>query len=471
MTSLKQLIACIFILFVIAAKGQSHDLQLIVHTCPFKKISLYKVVGDKLSSGDTLKLENGKFNRIITGNSPGIYRLILGQTTYAKIMNAPPQQFDFIYNDEDIILETDFKQPKDSLQVIRSKENQVWYDFQRKEKKLKDELKLAEMELDYIRGNKTGFSNLQNNAAKNYITRYNQLQKQRDSLITKTIDENPELYVSKLVAMYREPFLDGNLSAEKRKETFHLEYFVQLKFSDESLMNSQVYTDAVFKYLMSYAQKGLPLKQQEHEFMNAVDIILANTRENEKVYEFIMDYLVRGFEKLQQETLVNYIAENYSGTTCQTDEYTTLERKLAALKMNPGTAVYDFSLDDINGDPLTLSLVTKTNNLLIFWASWCPHCNEMLPKIRNWQKQNQDIDLEIIAISLDTSEEEWKNKVFDLGIESWYNISDFQKWDGEVAKQYNIYATPTMFILNNSLQLESKPQNIKEVDLYFRNLQ
>jgi len=38
-----------------------------------------------------------------------MYRLILGKTTYAKVMDEPPQQLDFIYNNEDLIFETDFE--------------------------------------------------------------------------------------------------------------------------------------------------------------------------------------------------------------------------------------------------------------------------------------------------------------------------------------------------------------------------
>ena len=38
-------------------------------------------------------------------------------------------------------------------------------------------------------------------------------------------------------------------------------------------------------------------------------------------------------------------------------------------------------------------------------------------------------DFEIIAISLDEDIEEWEKKIFDLGVESWYNLSSMKKWD------------------------------------------
>jgi len=302
------------------------------------------------------------------------------------------------------------------------------------------------------------------------ITRYNQLQKQRDSIISETTKKYPNLFAARLIQMYREPFLDGNLSAQERNEIFKKEYFTQLDFSDEGLMSSSVYTDKVFKYLMSYAQRGLTREQQEQEFMIAVDEIVKSIHGvtsshpvNNQVYEYILDYLVRGFEKLNLDNLIAYIAENYSGTTCQTDELTTLERKLGAQNMKMGTIVQDFTLNDINGDTVTLSDIVKEKNLILFWASWCPHCEEMLPQIKQWQKQVENPKLEIISISLDTSETAWKNKVFEKGIESWYNLSDLKEWEGKVAIDYNVYATPTLFLVDSELKILAKPVTFGEL--------
>ncbi len=38
-------------------------------------------------------------------------------------------------------------------------------------------------------------------------------------------------------------------------------------------------------------------------------------------------------------------------------------------------------------------------------------------------------DFEVITISLDEDKEEWEKKVFDLGVESWCNLSSMKKWD------------------------------------------
>jgi thiol-disulfide isomerase/thioredoxin len=441
------------------ANGQSSLLDIQIKNQPQTQIMLGKVSGDKFTATDSAFAVNGLVQFRFPNNSPkGLYRLILGKTRVAEIMNEPPQQLDFIFKHENLVFETDFKAPDDSLRVVQSEENKVWFVFKKQEKEYKSQIRELEMEVNYFQASAKPLE-----AAKR-ILEYNRLQKERDELITKTVTQYPNLFATKLIKMYYEPFLDGNLPEQQRREVFKSEFFTQLDFSDETLINTSIYTERAFQYIMAYAQKGLTREQQEQEFVKATEIILQNTGKNPIVYEFILDYLVRGFEKMNLENVLIAIANKYEGTTCQTDEETTLERRLAFLKyMTVGETVPNFTLTDFNGDPVTLTQIQKEKTLLIFWTSRCPHCIEMLPQIKAWQKQQKNNDFEIVAISLDTSETDWKNKVTELGIESWYNLSDLNSWDGEVATKYNIYATPTLIIIGKNGKIIGLPVNLDEL--------
>ena len=429
-----------------------------VANIPDNQIILGKINGDKFTPLDSTNSAKGLIQfKLPADCQPGVYRLILGQTTYAKIMNEPPQQLDFIFNNENIDFTTDFKSPHDSLTVSQSDENKIWHSFIKKEKTFKRKFLMAEKELDYYR-DKNDISELDRS-----IKEYNRLQKQRTELIDEAIRNHPDLFATKLIKMHREPFLDGNLIQRKRVRLFKSEYFENVEFNDETLINSSVYTEKAFMYLMKYAQRGLTREQQLQEFKNAVDIILYNTNGNEKIYEHILDYLIRGFERLNLNELLTYIAVQYSGTTCQTDEVTTLERRLEAHKMKPGTVVPDFTLNDLNNDPVRLTDVLKSRNILIFWASWCPHCNIIIPEILKWQRSNSLSDLEIIAIALDEQNDQWQEKVFELGIESWFNLSSLKKWDCPVATDYNVYATPTMFVIDQKRRITGKPLTLDDL--------
>lgn len=441
----------LFFGFLFGAYSQPFTIEIKVNDQPDNAIILGEVKGDKITPIDSAKAVNSvvKFNFPANAHA-GVYRLILGQTLTAKILDEPPQQLDFIFNKENIILETDFNVPEDKLLVVLSEENRVWLEFKRREILFREELNLAEKEVDYYRE-----TNNADQLAKTIET-YNRLQKRRDEFISEIVSKNEGLLASDMISLFREPFLDGHQNAQERKRKFQEEYLKNKDFTNETLMFSQVYTDMIFSYLVSYNQKTFTQQQRENEYKKAVDIILATCNQNQKVYEFILDYLVHGFEVLEMNNLIEYIAEKYADTTCQTDEKTTLERKLLSQRMKSGTEVPDFTLNDINGDPVTFSEVLKEKNLVVFWASWCPHCNEMIPFIKNWVKQQSSLP-EVVSISLDTSEDDWRNAISNHKIGAWFNLCDFQEWDSEVATKYNIYATPTIFIIDKNRKILATP--------------
>lgn len=435
---------------------QPYNVTFQVRNQPNNPVIFGAIQGDKFTPIDTtLPVNNSIHFELKPSAHAGVYRIIFGKTTYAKIMNESPQQLDFIYNHEDIFLKTDFNSPTDSIEIVASNENRIWFDFLKKEKQFKQQIQLLEKEVDYY------WLKQDTAAAISKANTFNQLQMERALLIDEM--SNTQSYASKLIGMQHVPLRDGYTSKEQRDEYFRSEYFKGLNFTDESLINSSVYTDKVFNYLVLYNQKGITQNQRETRYKKAIDIIVENTNANKKVYELVLDYMVSGFESLNMNTLITFIADKYSGTTCQTDEVSTLERKLLQQKMKIGTSVPDFTLNDINDEAVRLKDVLKDRNLILFWASWCPHCIEIIPKIYEWQASSEMTDLQIIAISLDSEKMEWEDTVSALGIDGWYNLSSLQKWDCPVVLDYNVYATPTLFVINSKGIILDKPLTLSQL--------
>ena len=79
--------------------------------------------------------------------------------------------------------------------------------------------------------------------------------------------------------------------------------------------------------------------------------------------------------------------------------------------------------------------------------------------------------MQIMAISLDTDKEEWMAALQE-GEYTWINASELKGWDSQVAIDYNIYATPTMFLLDRDKKILAKPITLKELKqaLYKENI-
>ena len=112
----------------------------------------------------------------------------------------------------------------------------------KEEKRIQQEINQAEQELEYFRAKQNG------PAEKEWIKKFNDLQNKRDAIIVETAKSNERDFVSKMIKMYRRPFLDGKFLKNERSEIFKNEFFKLLDFSDEKLMYSAVYTRNVFQY-------------------------------------------------------------------------------------------------------------------------------------------------------------------------------------------------------------------------------
>jgi hypothetical protein len=286
--------------------AQSFSIEIIIKNQPNNIIIFGAIKGDSFTAIDSAFAKNElvRFNIPENANT-GMYRIIMGQSAYAKVMNEDPQQLDFIFNNENVVLETDFDDPANNVNIIQSKENIVWFRFKRKEKILTEQLIEFEKEVNYL------WSSNKTQQAINKANEYNQLQIERDLFVTQSLKETVNLFSEGLIQTFKKPILDGYLTKEQRDELFKKDYLKSVNFNNESLIYSQAYTDKVFEYLLSYNQIGFTKTQRENAYIKATDKILSYTAINKEVNKFIIDYLIHGFGVLKLEKVIDHIRSNY----------------------------------------------------------------------------------------------------------------------------------------------------------------
>jgi thiol-disulfide isomerase/thioredoxin len=96
----------------------------------------------------------------------------------------------------------------------------------------------------------------------------------------------------------------------------------------------------------------------------------------------------------------------------------------------------DISLADFKGKPV----------ILHFWATWCPYCKKLQPELVRLQKQYQESDVEIVAISFNEDEGALPQDELASRGYSFKTAIDGEK----VAAQYDVRGTPTTYFLNRS---------------------
>lgn len=445
-------ISGIFVLFLLSITithaQKTWNFSIEINDLPESKLMLAQVYGDKSPIVDTLYTDSeGRAQFVFSSaNSPGMYRLYFDRDNFA----------DFIFNREDISLKTDYYHPMDSMKVIRSLENSVYYDFLRKDQQYQLKLEL----LTPV----TSFYPKDNDFYGKVSSKFEDLQNERDELLLRIAKKNPDAFVSKLILFQRSPIIPAGLSDEGKTRFMQIHYFDKISFDDADLLYSDVLPTKVINYLSLYSNRNFTQKQLEEAFIKGIDQLMTIPFNNQLVKEFVLEYLVKGFENYGFESVILHIADTYQDeSTCENEEKKSdLQIRLENFKkLAIGKTAPDLIVPSNESKQIQLSKIDADYVMLIFWATWCPHCTQWIPQIRDLYN-NKKSNMEILAISLDEKENEWKNYIRENNLK-WLNASELKGWKSQAAETYNIYATPTIIVVDRNLKIVSKPLSMQQI--------
>ena len=107
-------------------------------------------------------------------------------------------------------------------------------------------------------------------------------------------------------------------------------------------------------------------------------------------------------------------------------------------------AAPNFTLNDINGKPLSLSDLKGKWVVLDFWGSWCPWCIKGFPALKEAYKE-YDGKIEVLGVDCGDTEETWKASVAKHEL-PWLQVYNPKGTD--LTAQYGIQGFPTKFIID-----------------------
>ena len=209
---------------------------------------------------------------------------------------------------------------------------------------------------------------------------------------------------------------------------------VEAKLEDESLTDTQ--REAINEQVESLMSDYNAIHERVIE-ANITNLVGVNILKS-FYYEMDTEKLVAALNQIPAE-----LAE---GDTRLERIKEAAQKRLATA---PGQKFTDFAMKTPDGKDINLSdYVGKGQIVLVdFWASWCGPCRVEMPNVKEAYAKFKDKGFEIVGVSLDRNEADWKKGIEDLGI-TWPQMSDVKYWDCEGAQLYGVQAIPATVLID-----------------------
>ncbi len=141
-----------------------------------------------------------------------------------------------------------------------------------------------------------------------------------------------------------------------------------------------------------------------------------------------------------------------------------------AVEKLSGQKAPDFTLKDINGNPISMSSFKGKVILLNFWATWCPPCRAEIPSMNKLNDILKKKGLVILAVSTDRAVVDVKDFLKKTPV----NFTVLVDYNLNVSRSlYKVFMMPTTFLIDKRGVIVEKyfgeqdwthPEIVKEIE-------
>jgi peroxiredoxin len=130
-----------------------------------------------------------------------------------------------------------------------------------------------------------------------------------------------------------------------------------------------------------------------------------------------------------------------------------------------GKMAPNFTMNDTEGNPVSLSQYKGQYVLVDFWASWCGPCRGENPNVVAAYKKYKNKNFTVLGVSLDEDKDAWMKAIQKDGL-TWKHISDLKGWQSAVVPVYGIEGIPYNVLLDPEGKILATELRDKDLDAF-----
>lgn len=245
--------------------------------------------------------------------------------------------------------------------------------------------------------------------------------------------------------------------------------FRKIDYKDTRLQKSGLLGNVIESHFWLIENSGRSLDSVYIEMQISIDRMLENLLTDETKLNEITEHLFKFLEQRSLFPASEYLAIkllNEKNCTINNDFAAQLESYRAMKKGNIAPDIVftgDVSTPGYidQNKPKKLSEIKSTYKVIVFGASWCPQCPKELQEISKnystWKQQG----VEVVFVSLDENKQTFESFIKPF---SFISICDYKKWESPIVKNYHVFATPTIYLLNDKREILLRPNSVSQLN-------
>ena len=440
------------------AQGSAYRIEVKVDNFQGKVCYLGYPYGPKKYLADTAEI-NSHGNFIFEGENP------LDGGLYFVYSPAPESlYFDLIIAESEFSIHTDTIDLIANMKVSGSKENDIFFDFQRfmREKqalgtKLNETLKAATDQKE----------------KESLTAQLKELDAEVKSFRSRVLEDHPNTFAASFIKSTINPEvpaspkdaqgneIDPNFAYKYYKE----HYFDNIDFSDKKILRTPNFHSKVEEYLEKMTVK------HPDSIISSVHVVIEKAKANDEVFRYCVVNLTSKYETsniMGMDAVFVDLADNYylSGDAFWADSalIAKISDRVARIKPNLiGAQAPQMVLLDTLMKPRSLYSMNADYFVLYFYDPDCGHCKKKTPALKSlYDSKLKSMGVEVVAANIKKDVDKWKKYVKEQKM-NWVNLAD-PKVRSNFRYEYNLETTPIIYVLDNQKKIIAKKLDVDQLE-------